>query len=76
MDQEYGANLSQVSEKKKEEWKQKAIENQNMARETIMKIGQTFTADPDQLAEVLKFASSFYKYSINNSELIMAQNAG
>ena len=65
-----------VSEEKRNEWKQKAIDNQIKARELIKQISDGYTKDPDQLAELLAFASKFYKYSINNSELIKAQNPG
>jgi len=65
-----------VSEEKRKEWKQKAVDNQNKARELIKEISDGYTKDPDQLAELLEFASRFYKYSINNTELIKAQNPG
>ena len=65
-----------VSGEKKEEWKQKAVENQNKAKALIKKISDGFTNDPGQIAELLEFASRFYKYSIGNTELIKAQNPG
>lgn len=65
-----------VNEEKRKEWKQKAIDNQNKARKLIKEISDGYTKDPDQLAELLEFASKFYKYSINNTELIKAQNPG
>lgn len=65
-----------VSEEKKIEWKRKAIENQNAARDMIQKISQSYTTNPEEIAEILQFAAGFYKYSINNTELIMSQNRG
>lgn len=63
-----------VSAKKQEEWKEKAIENQNNAREMILSVSKSYTDDPDKIAEVLEFASNFYQYSLHNMQLIYAQN--
>ena len=63
-----------VSEEKKEEWKEKAIANQNTAREMILSVSKSYVDDPDKIAEVLQFASNFYQYSLHNMQLIYAQN--
>ena len=63
-----------VSEEKRAEWKKKAIENQNMARDMILSVSKSYVDNPDNIAEVLEFASNFYKYSLHNMQLIYAQN--
>lgn len=63
-----------VSGEKKAEWKEKAIENQNAARELILSVSRSYVEDPDKIAEVLQFASNFYQYSLHNMQLIYAQN--
>ena len=63
-----------VSEEKKTEWKEQAKENQNKARELILSVSRDYTENPEKIAEVLKFASNFYQYSLNNTSLIYAQN--
>ena len=63
-----------VKPEKKADWKKKAMESANKARELIMSIGRNYVRNPDSIAEVLAFASNFYHYSINNTELIYAQN--
>ena len=63
-----------VSGEKKAEWKKKAIENQNAARELILSVSRSYVEDPDKIAEVLQFASNFYQYSLHNMQLIYAQN--
>lgn len=42
-----------VSGEKKAEWKEKAIENQNAARELILSVSRSYVEDPDKIAEVL-----------------------
>lgn len=54
-----------VSGEKKAEWKEKAIENQNAARELILSVSRSYVEDPDKIAEVLQFASNFYQYSLH-----------
>ena len=63
-----------VSGEKKAEWKEKAIENQNAAKELILSVSRSYVEDPDKIAEVLQFASNFYQYSLHNMQLIYAQN--
>lgn len=64
----------EISEAKKEEWQEKAIENQKKAKELILSIGKSFTEDPTKIADLLEFSSNFYQYSLRNTELIYAQN--
>ncbi|MDD3417655.1 MAG: ImmA/IrrE family metallo-endopeptidase [Lachnospiraceae bacterium] len=63
-----------VSAEKRAEWKNKANENADKAKELILSISKNYIQNTDSIAEVLKFASNFYQYSINNTELIYAQN--
>lgn len=63
-----------VNPERKAEWKKKAIENADKAKELIMSISRNYIQNPDSIAEVLAFASNFYHYSIINTELIYAQN--
>lgn len=63
-----------ISAEKRAEWKNKANENADQAKELILSISKNYTQNPDSIAEVLEFASKFYHYSISNTELIYAQN--
>ncbi|MGO4971989.1 ArdC-like ssDNA-binding domain-containing protein [[Clostridium] aminophilum] len=63
-----------LSEEKKKKWQENAAENQKKAKQLIKEISENFSNDPAQIAEVLSFSAKFYKYSINNCELIKAQN--
>ena len=63
-----------ASTEKRAEWKKKATENADRAKELILSVSKNYIQNPDTIAEVLSFASNFYQYSINNTELIYAQN--
>ncbi len=42
--------------------------------EQLKSIADSYVADPEKLAEYLEFATRFYRYSPNNTMLILAQN--
>ena len=64
----------EITDKKRAEWAETAKKNQDEARNLIHEIGKSYTRSPEKIAELLEFSSQFYKYSINNTELIYAQN--
>lgn len=64
----------QVTDEMKQKWRENAKTNQKEARELILSVGKNYTRSPEMIAELLEFGSKFYNYSINNIELIYAQN--
>lgn len=56
-----------------EQWKKKAIENQNAAREIIRSAEEKMAGSPDNMINVLELGASFYQYSVNNMMLIYMQ---
>jgi len=56
-----------------EQWKQKAIENQNAAQELISSAEKKFADSPDNIINMLSVGASFYQYSFNNMMLIYMQ---
>lgn len=56
-----------------EQWKKKAIENQNAAREIIRSAEEKLAGSLDNMINVLELGASFYQYSVNNMMLIYMQ---
>lgn len=60
-----------VSGEKRAEWKEKAIENQNAARELILSVSRSYVEDPDKIAEVLQLDNKpilSFSYEVNECQ--------
>lgn len=63
-----------ASKEQREEWRNRARENEEEAFSMIQSVAESYRENPDKLVEYLQFASGFYQYSQRNISLIYAQN--
>lgn len=57
-------------------YREKAIENENKAKQLLKDIKKKYREDPAVMAEMFFFGANFYQYSPNNISLIHSQNGG
>lgn len=66
--------IKNPTREQKQEWAQKARQNEKEAYDMIRKVAEDYKRNPEHLAQYFSFAANFYEYSPNNVSLIYGQN--
>ena len=66
--------IKHPTEEQKKSWEKAAMEQQEKMKEMIQSLAESYREKPENIAELLKFGSRFYRYSVRNNMLIYQQN--
>lgn len=66
--------IKHPTEEQKKSWEKAAMEQQEKMKEMIQSLAESYREKPENIAELLKFGSRFYRYSVRNNMLIYKQN--
>ena len=68
------AYIKRPTSEQKRAWAEQKQRNKEEAFAMIRDVAEKYKKNPLHITELLAFASKFYNYSLNNIELIYAQN--